>query len=70
MCKAIDSFPEGTDILTRISAAANFNYNYDLEVTSTTNNTCLYLQQYSNDGWKWQVKYLFFQIKTNLFQAS
>jgi hypothetical protein len=53
MCKAIESFPKGTDILTRISAAATFYYNYDVEVTSTTNNTCLDLQEDSNDGWNW-----------------
>ena len=70
MCKAIESFPKGTDILTRISAAATFYYKYEVEVTSTTNNTCLDLQEDSYDGWNWQVKYLFFQIKTNLFQAS
>jgi len=52
ICKAIDGFPKGTDILTRISAGATFYYNYDLE--STTTNTCLDLQQHPNDGWNWQ----------------
>ena len=60
MCKIIDSFPKGTDILTRISAVANFEYNY-IQNTYTTN--CLDLQEQliepPNDGWNWQVKYLF-----------
>lgn len=59
VCKIIDGFPEGTDILTRISAGATFYYNYD-----DGNNTCLDLQQTQNDGWDWQVKYLFGQIKS------
>lgn len=54
MCKAIDSFPGGTSILTRISAAASFIYNYGEVTSNTSNNTCLDLQEYSNDGWNWQ----------------
>lgn len=55
ICKSIDGFPKGTDILTRISAGSAFYYNYDLEGTSsTTNNTCLDIQQYPNEGWSWQ----------------
>lgn len=54
MCKIIDRFPKGTDILTRISAGATFQYNYTLEDTSKTNNTCLDLKEQSNDGWNWQ----------------
>jgi len=69
ICKSIDGFPKGTDILTRISAGSAFYYNYELEGTSsTTNNTCLDIQQYPNEGWSWQVQNLFFLI--NIKQAE
>jgi len=56
-------------VFSRISAGSAFYYNYDLEGTSsTTNNTCLDIQQYPNEGWSWQVQNLFFLI--NIKQAE
>ncbi|GLJ27415.1 hypothetical protein SUGI_0538320 [Cryptomeria japonica] len=52
MCKIIDSFPQGTDTLSRVSAAASIYYNY------SNTETCFEMEHDSDphglSGWGWQ----------------
>jgi lysosomal Pro-X carboxypeptidase len=57
MCKIIDGFPAGADILEKVFAAANLYYNY------TGDQACNQIESDSDDsssslglsGWGWQV---------------
>lgn len=66
MCKTIDEFPEGSDKIEMVIAAANVHYNY------TGDQTCFQIESseptasepqnhktavsYSFNGWGWQVQ--------------
>jgi len=54
MCKIIDGFPAGADILEKAFAAASLYYNY------TGDQTCNKIEDgddpHGLDGWQWQVK--------------
>eukprot|EP01018_Ginkgo_biloba_P013492 Gb_28512 [translate_table: standard] len=59
MCKAIDGHPEGTNILTRISAGAHFYYNRT--GTAAFSSNCFNVEEYLPSdivrvmrGWDWQ----------------
>uniref|UniRef100_A0A0C9SAL5 TSA: Wollemia nobilis Ref_Wollemi_Transcript_2512_2353 transcribed RNA sequence n=1 Tax=Wollemia nobilis TaxID=56998 RepID=A0A0C9SAL5_9CONI len=52
MCEVIDSFPQGTDTLSRVSAAASIYYNY------SNTESCFQMESESDphglSGWGWQ----------------
>lgn len=54
MCKTIDAFPAGADVLEKAFAAASLYYNY------TGDQACNKIEDgddpHGLDGWQWQVK--------------
>lgn len=54
MCKIIDGFPQGTDKISKVFAAASLYYNYSGDAQ------CFDIENQSDphglNGWDWQVK--------------